>query len=242
MQTPSLQYALHPYWPVRLGFRRALKIANPRAAELLKKTDGVALSPPRVRIAVLRECLDVLKRRVPGDFVEFGVHRGASAAMIAAAILNEPNRHLHLFDRWGDLPEPTDEDGFRKETHRRADRLDKIADLHDALDSARYAVETVAEFPKNRVTYYQGWFDDTVNDYPGNPIAFASIDTDYYESTVPVLAMCERYASPHATFFVDDYASWPGAKQATNEFLEATKRKIRLSLTPMGNAIIHFLD
>lgn len=239
---PSVKYALHPYWPVRLGFRTALKIANPSVARLLDKTRGIALAGPRVQVAQLRALRDVLKRGVPGDVVEFGVHRGGSAAILAGALLDEPNRHLHLFDRWGDLPEPTEEDGFRKETHRRADRLDQIAKLHDTLDTLKYLIETSVGFPKDRVTYYQGWFNDTIKEYAGNPIAYASIDTDYYESTVPVLEMCERYASPRAVFFIDDYATWPGARQATHEFLEKTKRKVHLSRTPTGNAIMHFLD
>jgi hypothetical protein len=239
---PSLEYALHPYWPVRLGFRKALKITNPSVARLLEKTNGITLAGPRVQVAQLRELRDVLRRGVPGDVVEFGVHRGGSAAVLAYALLDEPDRQLHLFDRWGDLPEPTDEDGFRKETHRRADRLDKIAELHDTLATAKRLVESSVGFPKDRVTYYQGWFDDTIKDYPGNPIAYASVDTDYYESTVPVLEMCSRYASPQAVFFIDDYATWPGARQATHEFLERTPRKTQLSHLPMGNAVIHFLD
>lgn len=239
---PSLRYALHPHWPVKLGFRTALKIANPSVYRVLEKTRTVTLAGPRVQVAQLRECRDVLRRGVPGDVVEFGVHRGGTAAVLAYALLNEPNRHLHLFDRWGDLPEPTEEDGFRKETHRRADRLDRIAKLHDTLDTVKSLIETSVGLPRDRVSYYQGWFDDTIKDYPGNPIAYASIDTDYYESTVPVLDMCARYASPHATFFIDDYATWPGARQATDEFLDKTKRKVRLSHLPTGNAIMRFLD
>ena len=239
---PSLQYALHPHWPVKLGFRTALKFTNPGVYELIEKMRAVTLAGPRVQIAQLRACREVLERGVPGDFVEFGVHRGGTAAMLAYALRDTPGRHLHLFDKWGDLPEPTDEDGFRKETHRRADRLDRIPKLHDSLDSAKYAIEEIAKLPKDRVTYYQGWFNDTIKQYPGNPIAYASIDTDYYESTVPVLAMCERFASPKAAFFIDDYSAWPGARQATHEFLERTKRSVRLSHLPMGNAIIHFLD
>jgi hypothetical protein len=170
------------------------------------------------------------------------VHRGGTAAILADALLNAPDRHLHLFDRWGDLPEPTDEDGFRKEQYKRANNMHKIATLENTLQSAKHAIESVIGFPSNRVTYYQGWFDETIKRYPGTPIAFASIDTDYFASTKPVLALCGRHAARHATFFIDDYAAWPGARRAVDEFLACTERKIRLSLTPMGRAIMHFLD
>jgi len=239
---PALNYALHPYWPVRLGFRKALKFVNPQAADLLEKTDGLALSTPRARISLLRECRDVLQRKVPGEFVEFGVHRGGTAAILATAIIGKSNRRLHLFDRWGDLPEPTEEDGFRKEAYARANRMDRIALLHDSLDSTKYAVEVLASLPAERVTYYQGWFNDTIGQYPGKPIAFASIDTDYYESTVPALELCERYASRGATFFIDDFGAWPGAERATREFIARTKRKVHLSPTPTGQAVVAFLD
>jgi len=237
---PSLNYGFHPYLPERLGFRRVLRLVNPEAEDLLRRTDPHTLVVGRSRITLLRESRNVLQRGVPGDFVEFGVHKGGSAAMLASAIVNDPRRQLHLFDRWGDLPEPTDEDGFRKKQYARSKIPEKLAALEGVMDEARYVIEEVAGFPKDRVHYYQGWFNDTLKDYPGRPIAFASIDCDYYEAVKQVLALCDQYASPGATFVTDDYGSWPGAKQAIDEWLASTRRKVRLGqLRRMGTAVLH---
>jgi O-methyltransferase len=236
---PSLKYALHPYLPERLGFRSALRLLNPEAANLLDQTDKNTLLISRSRITLLREGKDVLRREVPGDFVEFGVHKGGSAAVLASVIKDEPERQLHLFDRWGDLPEPTDEDGFRKEQYTKSKIPEKLAALKGSLDDTKHIVEDVIGFPKERTHYYQGWYDDTLKLYPGRSIAFASIDCDYYESVKAVLAVCDQYASPGAALFVEDYGHWPGAKRAVHEWLESTKRKVQLvRMRRIGNAII----
>lgn len=236
---PSLRYALHPYLPERLGFRRALSMLNPEAAELLRVTDPHTIVVGRSRITLLRESRRVMKQGVPGDFVEFGVHTGGSAAVLADVIRNDPERQLHLFDRWGDLPDPTDEDGFRKDQYTKSKIPEKLAALKGVMDQARHAIEDVASFPKDRVHYYQGWYDDTLKDYPGRPIAFASIDCDYYESVKAVLELCDRYASPGAVFVSDDYGAWPGAKQAIHEWLETTKRKVEFDFVrPVRTAVL----
>jgi O-methyltransferase len=225
---PSLRYALHPYLPARLGFRRALNFVNPAAARLLGQTDPHTLVTSRSRITLLRESREVVRHGIPGDFVEFGVHKGGSAAMLATAIIDEPDRQLHLFDRWGDLPEPTDEDGFRKQQYTRSRIPEKLAALKGVRDEARHVIEDIVGFPKDRVHYYQGWYNETLQNYPGRPIAFASIDCDYYESVKLVLALCDEFASPGAVLITDDYGVWPGTKKAVHEWLESTRRKVDL--------------
>jgi O-methyltransferase len=240
--TPSIQYALHPYLPERLGFRRLLRVVNPEAARLLDRTDDYTLVIARSRVTLMREGGRVIRAGVPGDFVEFGVHRGGTAGVLAHTI-KDTDRHLHLFDRWGDLPEPTEEDGFRQQQYARANIPDKLATLGDVFDKTKEVVEEVIGFPKDRLHYYPGWYDDTLDDYPGRPIAFASIDCDYYDSVKPVLALCERYASPGAVLYIDDYAHWPGAKRAVHEWLENTKRRAQLiNFWRVPNAIIRLLD
>jgi len=240
---PSLRYALHPYLPEKLGFRQVLGLVNPTDAKLLRDTDDHTLVIARSRVTLLREGRDVLDRGVPGDFVEFGVHKGGSAAMLATVIKGDPTRQLHLFDRWGDLPEPTEEDGYRKDQYARSKIEHKIATLSGVFDEAKHVVEDVAKFPKDRVHYYQGWYDDTLKEFPDRPIAFASIDCDYYESVKPVLKLCDEHASPGATFIIDDYGTWPGARRAVHEWMESTRRKVRLTPVLRGsNAVLHLLD
>jgi len=97
---PSLKYGLHPLLPARLGFRRLLEWTDPDLAAVLETTDAFTLVPARSRVTLARAAQEVLDREVPGDFVEFGVHRGGTAAVLAFALRTEPDRTLHLFDRW----------------------------------------------------------------------------------------------------------------------------------------------
>lgn len=232
---PSLHYGLHPLLPARLGFRRLLKITNPRLSSALKATDAFTLVPARSRVTVERAAQEVLDRRVPGDFVEFGVHRGGTAAMLAMLLKPELGRTLHLFDRWGDLPDPTDEDGPQKTRYARSNIPEKLADLTDCppLESVR---EIMARINFPRVRYYQGWYDETLPAYEGRQIAFAFVDCDYFNSVKQVLEFIKHHASPGATILIDDYGGdWVGVKRATDEFCASRQLAVEVIL---GQALV----
>ncbi|MBV9108420.1 MAG: class I SAM-dependent methyltransferase [Gemmatimonadetes bacterium] len=241
-----LRYAAHPYFPVRLGFRKVLGVVNPGLEKLLGKTDPFTLVPPRNRVTLYREAAGVLQRGVPGDFVEIGVHRGGTAAVTGALLKDEPGRTLHLFDRWGDLPDPTPEDGARAEEYRRDRIPGKLRELVERppLEDARRVVEEVVGLDRGRVRYYQGWYNETlpaaVSEYPGTPIAFASIDCDYHDSLVLALDFLERHVSPGAVAVVDDYGTWPGARTATDRFVAERPGRVKMRVLPIGQAVLEF--
>jgi len=213
----SLRYGLHPILPARLGFRRLLRQSNPRLAAILDKTDDFTLVPARARVTLARVVQKVLDADIPGDFAEFGVHRGGTAA-VTASLLPAIPRTLHLFDRWGDLPEPSDEDGQQKQRYARANIPEKLQSLVDQppLATARKLID---ETWSGQAIYYQGWYEETLPTYDGAPIAFAFVDCDYYKSVRLVLDFVKEKAAAGAILLVDDYGDeWPGAKQATDEF------------------------
>jgi O-methyltransferase len=239
-----IRYAAHPYLPVRLGFRKALRLLNPGLERLLRATDPYTLVSARNRVTLYREALGVLERGVPGDFVEIGVHRGGTAALAGHILKSHPGRTLHLFDRWGDLPDPTPADGERGEEYRKDRIAGKLRDLVERppLDDTRRVVHEVVGVDPARVRYYQGWYDDTlpaaVSEYPGTPIAFAYVDCDYYESVVLALDFFERHASPGAVAIIDDYGTWPGARRATDEFVAARKGRVAMRTLTIGQAVL----
>ena len=237
---PNPRFGFHPYLPERLGYRNVLKLANPRLARLLQQTDPHTLLTARNRTTLYREGLRTLRNSVPGAFVEIGVHRGGSAGVLAQLLKDRPDRELHLFDRWGDLPDPTAEDGIRGEEYRKDRIQDKLAWLREdsPLDATRQIVEGVIGFPSERLRYHQGWYDDTLKKYDGGPIAFASLDCDYYESVKLALAFTAEHASPGAVVIIDDYGSWPGAKTAVHEWIDAGNRRATLHTMRTGPAIL----
>lgn len=229
--------AFHPYLPERLGFRRLLKALDPKLAGLLRATDRYTLAPGRNRVTLWREANRVLRKGVPGDFVEIGVHRGGTAAILAAAIRRE-GRTLHLFDRWGDLPEPSEKDGNKADEYRKANIPEKLAELVDRppLPDTKCLLHTVLRFPLARTRYWEGWYIDTFPSYDGGRIAFASVDCDYYESVRDSLDFLAPLLSPGATIVLDDYTTWPGAKAAADEWLRDKDAKV--FVMPTGPAVI----
>lgn len=230
MYWPDPSLAFHPFFPTRFGYLKLLRLLRPELVRLLGKTQPYSLVNAVNRTTLYREGRATLKRGVPGDFIEIGVHRGGTAGMLASVLKDDESRHLHLFDRWGDLPEPTEEDGFRKEEYRKDRIADKLATLREdpPLERTRHLIEEVLGFPRDRLHYYAGWYSDTFKDYPGTPIAFASIDCDYYESVRDALQFVDRFASPGATIIADDYGSWPGTRTAVHEWISQTTREVKL--------------
>jgi hypothetical protein len=213
---PSLRYGLHPVLPVRLGFRRLLEWGNPALARALADSDAYTLVPARSRVTLARLAKDVLDRKIPGDFAEFGVHRGGTAAVLASLLKGRHSRTLHLFDRWGDLPEPTKEDGAQQEKYARSNISDKLAQLPQALADAQ---GLMARIGFDRAVFHQGWYEETLPGYAGAPLAFVYVDCDYYQSVKLVLDFIAGHAADGCIVLVDDYGEqWPGAKQATDEF------------------------
>lgn len=233
---PSLRYGAHPLWPDRFGFKTLVGLINPSFARLLRKTDPYTLMSWRERTAVYRQAERALKNGVSGDFVEIGVHRGGSAALLASLLKAHPDRNLHLFDRWGDLPEPTEEDGVRATQYARANIPEKLAALRDGdpLGATKQVIERVIGYGNAR--YYAGWYDETLPTYSGGPIAFASIDCDYYESVKLALAFVSEHAAPGATMVLDDWRGWPGVKQAVSEWMADARAVV--APTPFGTAIV----
>ncbi len=236
MELPSPRYAFHPWLPQRLGFVPLLGITAKRLAKLIRIGDDYTLMSARKRTTLYREGQGVLHDGVPGAFVEIGVHRGGSSIILAGLIDADAGRSLHLFDRWGDLPEPSLEDGLKKTEYSRNNIPEKLEALKvdDPLVATKKVLEQNLGF--RRAEYHQGWYDDTLPNYNGGPIAFASIDCDYYDSVVLALDFVKRHASPDCRIVLDDYDDWPGAKQAGDEFV--ARNGIALTRTGLGAAVI----
>lgn len=234
---PAFRYALHPILPQRLGFRTLLAVTEPELTRLLRIGDGYTLMSARNRTTLYREARAVLEAGVPGDFVEIGVHRGGSAAVLAGALAHETGRRLHLYDRWGDLPEPSVEDGIKQTEYARANIAEKLAELEGSapFHATREIIEQKLGF--ERAVYWPGWYDETFARYDGAPIAFASVDCDYYNSVAQALRFVRTHAAPGCRIVLDDYGTWPGARQAADEF--AAEAGVPVIPTPMGTALIH---
>lgn len=208
----------------RRAYFTTLLLTDPEVAHAVSISEGMSLQSARRRAMLYR-----LARNLPstqqGDVIEAGVHKGGTAVVLGLALVHQPRRTLHLFDRWGDLPNPTIEDGSQYLTYRRDRIAEKLRTLEndDPLFQCRRLLHERARIPEERARYHPGWFEETFAAYTGPDIALAHLDCDYYESTELALALIAQHGVPGCLIVVDDYESWVGTRKAVDEFCRANR-------------------
>lgn len=157
----------------------------------------------------------VLQRGIPGDFVECGVYAGASAALMAHAIMHHEERYLgttrenfasktrrvHLFDSFAGIPAigPHDDPAQVREGEARCSLPEVQANMR------RWGI------PDELLVYHEGLFDHTVPAFQPwagsapNTIAYLRLDGDLYESTRVCMEHLYPLVSKGGYVICDDY-------------------------------------
>jgi hypothetical protein len=183
-------------------------------------------NPKRCRTLWDQSC-QILKANIPGSFVECGVWRGGSAAVMGLA-----NRHLngtrdlHLFDSFEGLPEPTEKDGALARNYsggRDSGALKSLKHCEAGLPEVQEFLLGHLRLNKAKVHFHAGWFQDTVPREARHlgPIALLRLDGDWYESTYVCLEHLYPNLSPGGILVLDDYWSWEGCRRAADEYRNA---------------------
>ena len=160
-----------------------------------------------------------------GCFVETGVHHGGSAAIMAmAATQAGVTPHLHLFDSFQGLPHVRREDydaWMSSAWGIKEDEVDGALVSSGALMAdkalAEKAVFEAAGYPRDKVTFHVGWFQETVPGADTGPIAVLRLDGDLYESTW----VCLRHFYPKVIkggFVIIDDFGLKGCRTACQEY------------------------
>jgi hypothetical protein len=173
-------------------------------------------------------------RGVSGAFVECGVWKGGSTGLMALANsrYGRERRDLHLFDAWGDWPDPTDRDGALF-SDLKAGTLLK-ADNQGAYDACRDLLERRIGYPIERLHFHRGLFDQTLpaEGRTVGPIALLRLDADWYEGTWLCLETFYESVVQGGIVVVDDYGYSEGCRKAVDEFLQIRQ----------PHALLHFSD
>jgi O-methyltransferase len=166
-----------------------------------------------VRLNNLHACaVDVIRRRIAGDFLEAGVWRGG-ACMFLRALLTEQRdaaRKVWLADSFQGLPPPEHPMDAGSTFHMVPQLAASIDDVRKRF--ARYGLLD------GRVRFLKGWFRDTLNAGPPGPLAILRLDGDMYDSTLTALRALYDRVSAGGYVIVDDYASIPACRQAVHAF------------------------
>lgn len=169
----------------------------------------------------------LIRAKIPGAFVEMGCHHGGSAAMIAYAALREHDpRPLHLFDSFAGLPHPSANEfcewmaadwGVSRE--QCDGQLTSSGALIAEQQRAEDVLFNIAGYPREKVCFHVGWFQDTV---PGvkaslGQIALLRLDGDLYDSTLVCLRELYPQVSSGGIVIIDDYGL-QGCRMACEEY------------------------
>lgn len=168
---------------------------------------------------------------IAGDWVECGVYRGGSAALLAFALRSShAARRLWLFDSFRGLPRPTPADGPH------APRLE--GQIVGDEQGVRRLLQKVSA-PEDRVHILPGWFQETLPQARIERVALLHLDADWYESIRLCLEHFYDLLEPGAVVILDDYFStWPGCRAAFEEFTRA--RSLCISLQQEAEAPPYF--
>ena len=199
---------------------------SPEVEEVIERARAEHLS--YLRKNDLRELATIVAdadaNQLPGLIVEAGTARGGSAIVMAAA--KAPARGMKVYDVFGMIPAPSEQDG--PDVHR---RYEKIAggeakgvggdtyygyrdDLYEEVKASFGRLGVPVD--EHNVELVQGLFEDTID--LDEPVAFAHLDGDWYESTLTCLERLAPLIVPGGRIVLDDYDHWSGCRRAVDEY------------------------
>jgi hypothetical protein len=171
-----------------------------------------------------RQVYDADQSSREGLIIEAGAALGGSSIVMAAA--KDPTRPMKVYDVFGQIPPPTDADG--EDVHARYQTItgggatglggetyygyhsDLYAEVTDSFKRLGVAVD------EHNVDLVKGLFEDTIQ--LDEPVAFAHLDGDWYESTMTCLERIAPLLVRGGRIVLDDYFHWSGCRRAVDEY------------------------
>jgi hypothetical protein len=213
------------------------------AKDVIRAVKSRTMTSPEKLNALINAVRYVVRHGIDGDIVECGVWRGGSMMAAARTLLStgDTERHLHLYDTFEGMSEPTEHD-HRYDGRSAAEMLAATqrsspiwayASLEDVQQAMR---ET--EFPDERIHYYKGKVEETIPAHAPDKISILRLDTDWYESTRHELRHLYPRLSPGGVLLLDDYGWWDGARRAVDEWLAETGVPLLLLRMDVGRVAV----
>ncbi|MFI5892487.1 TylF/MycF/NovP-related O-methyltransferase [Actinoplanes sp. NPDC051513] len=215
--------------------------------ETIRAVKPWTMTSPGKLHALVSSVRYVAKHQIPGDVVECGVWRGGSMLAVARTLIEagDTERHLHLYDTYEGMSEPTEHDK-RHDGKSAAEMLaasDKSAGVW-AFASLEDVQATMAEsaYPADHIHYYKGKVEETIPASVPERISILRLDTDWYESTRHELEHLWNRLVPGGVLLLDDYGWWDGARRAVDEWLAETNLPVLLLRMDEGRVAVKLHD
>lgn len=189
--------------------------------------------------ALYSQARQLCEDNTPGNFVECGVARGGSSALLAYVIrrYSRQPRKMLCFDSFEGMPEPDAVD-----THRGIAANATGWGTGTCAAPETSVIEVAAKLGvADLIVPVQGYFEQTVpamRDRVGM-IALLHVDADWYASTKIVLEQLYDRVSTGGRIQIDDYGFWEGCRQAVEEF--QSSRNIHFDIERVDGSAVRFL-
>ena len=165
---------------------------------------------------------------IEGSIAECGVYRG-STLFGMTHLLEKRNCKVRLFglDSFEGFPEPAKEDRLPDGT------------IHLAAEKGHFndtSYETIQRRARalgfaDRVTFFKGYFKDTLHNLQNEKFSLVHLDCDLYQSYMDCLEFFYDKVLPGGYIVFDEYSFskdvYPGAQRAIDEFMQDKPEKIQ---------------
>jgi O-methyltransferase len=170
------------------------------------------------RLENIEYCVgEVLKDKIPGDFIETGVWRGGATIFMKALLKasNITDRRVWVADSFEGLPRPNEE-------KYAADKGDKLFSYKILAVSQEMVAKNFEKYDllDDNVKFLKGWFKDTLPTAPIQQLAVVRLDGDLYESTMDGLVNLYPKLSKGGFIIIDDWGAVKACQQAVIDYRE----------------------
>lgn len=175
----------------------------------------------------------VVRRKIPGVFVECGTCQGVNAGVMARLLSTSGRKDaaIHLFDSFEGIPLAGPNDPQQPGMAPGVFVKDRELPIEERLVSSGLSIASVDQVKANmkrwgfegmNISYHEGWFQNTL---PGAhrdiyEIALLRLDGDLYESTECCLKWLYPMVAPGGCIIIDDYGTCSGAKRALHDYFD----------------------
>lgn len=191
----------------------------------------------------------ILNNNIEGAIVECGVESGNFEHIwINELIKNNVTRDIYLYDTFGGLSEPSDNDYTCKDAQLYQMNKDDVYNTwksqiinentngwcYTPLENVKNRLNSTG-YPEDNLHYIVGDVMETLKDKANIPekIAILRLDTDWYESSKYELEQMYDNVVTGGVIIFDDYYHWDGQRKATDEFFK--NRNINYNFVNIGN-------
>lgn len=197
-----------------------------RAYQIVKQVRDQKLTylEPAALADIYERVKQVEENQLDGVILEAGCALGGSALVISFA--KGKNRPFLIFDAFEMIPPPSESDG--EDAHKRYEQISSgqatgikggtyYGYQDNLLDQVQETFKTF-ELPPDEyhVDFIQGYYENAL--HVDQPIAFAHIDCDWYDSVITCLERIEPYLVSGGVMVIDDYNDWSGCKKAVDTY------------------------